>query len=243
MRILVLGYGNWLNNAEFMEPYEKSCNFLVCQTKANSAAMGSWCNLHNIDFCSLSGFIYKDKSGNLQFEEWFKNSFGFDLSLVFYSKDNENTHKVISLLEKSLIKTEVIDKKRFKNKKIQTRYNVVSRTHCSKCGSNDFDIGKKITEAGQLAYAFFCSFCAEQNGNHIGHRKLTEKEKQEAPLLKHTVFKNESCGRCGKNHSLQRHHWAPYHLFDDADEWPVSYLCIDCHALWHRKVTPEMAKK
>ena len=242
MRILVLGFGNWLNNTDFMKPYEKLCSFLVCQTGSNSATMSSWCNLHNIDFCSLSDFIYKSQSGDLEFHDWFKINFGFELALIFGHREAVITNSAMGLLERNGIKSKVIDKERYK-KKIQTKYNVISRTHCSKCGSNDFELGKKITQAGQLVYAFFCSKCHEQNGHHIGHKRLTEKEKREAPLLKHAVFKDESCGRCGKNHSLQRHHWAPYHLFEDADEWPVSYLCVDCHYLWHRKVTPEMAKK
>lgn len=50
----------------------------------------------------------------------------------------------------------------------------------------------------------------------------------------------ESCGRCGSYVSVELHHWAPSYLFDDSDEWPVSFLCRACHMRWHRTVTPRM---
>lgn len=36
------------------------------------------------------------------------------------------------------------------------------------------------------------------------------------------------------------HHWAPRHLFDDADNWPGSWLCRVHHPAWHAIVTPQM---
>ena len=36
----------------------------------------------------------------------------------------------------------------------------------------------------------------------------------------------------------QYHHFAPRHLFDDADSWPGAYLCAYHHTLWHEIVTP-----
>lgn len=51
------------------------------------------------------------------------------------------------------------------------------------------------------------------------------------------------CERCGSTDGVEVHHWAPRHLFDDADQWPMSDLCRPCHALWHRLVTPEMGMR
>lgn len=47
------------------------------------------------------------------------------------------------------------------------------------------------------------------------------------------------CAKCGKRGS-QEHHWAPKHLFKDADDWPKDYLCEECHTKWHDVVTPNM---
>ncbi|WP_425518228.1 HNH endonuclease [Nitratireductor kimnyeongensis] len=49
------------------------------------------------------------------------------------------------------------------------------------------------------------------------------------------------CERCGSTEGTEVHHWAPWHLFDDADEWPTSNLCKSCHTRWHRIVTPNMS--
>lgn len=55
----------------------------------------------------------------------------------------------------------------------------------------------------------------------------------------------ESCGRrpcerCGSYEFVEWHHWAPQHLFDDANAWPTAYLCRECHRRWHSIVTPNM---
>lgn len=43
------------------------------------------------------------------------------------------------------------------------------------------------------------------------------------------------CSRCGRRDvPLQVHHWAPRARFEDADDWPTSALCHDCHIAWHR---------
>jgi len=47
----------------------------------------------------------------------------------------------------------------------------------------------------------------------------------------------EVCGAVG----VELHHWAPVHLFGiEAHNWPTAYLCPQCHALWHTRVTPGM---
>jgi hypothetical protein len=51
------------------------------------------------------------------------------------------------------------------------------------------------------------------------------------------------CERCGSTRGCELHHWAPRHLFDDADDWPMSYLCPRCHREWHKIVTPNMHRK
>lgn len=51
------------------------------------------------------------------------------------------------------------------------------------------------------------------------------------------------CRRCGSCESVERHHWAPWHLFEDAHEWPQDWLCRRCHNRWHKTVTPNMGKR
>ena len=49
------------------------------------------------------------------------------------------------------------------------------------------------------------------------------------------------CARCGAP-ATQLHHWAPAELFEDADLWPTSQLCGDCHRLWHRVINANRAR-
>ena len=41
------------------------------------------------------------------------------------------------------------------------------------------------------------------------------------------------CCVCGGDVRVQLHHFAPRALFEDADDWPQAYLCIECHMRWH----------
>lgn len=50
------------------------------------------------------------------------------------------------------------------------------------------------------------------------------------------------CARCGAP-ATQLHHWAPAELFEDADLWPTSQLCGDCHRLWHVTINAERRRR
>ena len=41
------------------------------------------------------------------------------------------------------------------------------------------------------------------------------------------------CERCDEI-GAELHHWAPQVLFPDADAWPMAFLCVACHRLWHQ---------
>lgn len=44
---------------------------------------------------------------------------------------------------------------------------------------------------------------------------------------------NQECSHCHQP-GAELHHWAPRAIFNDADSWPKSWLCPDCHRLWHQ---------
>lgn len=48
------------------------------------------------------------------------------------------------------------------------------------------------------------------------------------------AFASEPCARCGGTAGTQLHHWAPRAIFEDADLWPMAYLCPPCHRTWHQ---------
>jgi len=55
------------------------------------------------------------------------------------------------------------------------------------------------------------------------------------------VLRHKTCAKCGAVGPTECHHWAPRHLFVDADDWPMSDLCGPCHKRWHEVVTPKMS--
>ena len=73
----------------------------------------------------------------------------------------------------------------------------------------------------------------------IGERKIY---KDGGGPVAHDYRDEEECERCGET-GVELHHWAPRHLFDDADGWPMGMLCRACHMEWHRIVTPKMSQR
>lgn len=53
--------------------------------------------------------------------------------------------------------------------------------------------------------------------------------------IKENVGMAPPCERCGSTAGTEYHHYAPRHLFPDADMWATGYLCRPCHTEWHRK--------
>ena len=52
------------------------------------------------------------------------------------------------------------------------------------------------------------------------------------------------CVVCGSMDEVETHHWAPFKLFgEEFVLWPVSYLCKECHLMWHRKMNAPLTKK
>lgn len=92
----------------------------------------------------------------------------------------------------------------------------------------------------------FCWVCSECGSKQLGSVPKPEAEARCYAELRTTedliMFKNNSaegiecevagCGSVG----TEFHHWAPQALFEDAGEWPTSYLCVKHHVLWHQRL-------
>jgi hypothetical protein len=103
----------------------------------------------------------------------------------------------------------------------------------------------RTANGGQTARSF-CTTC---------HRKGPD-DKAFAPLSDFFPFEvsrmpdwsevepehDGKCEKCGAVGPVERHHWAPWHLFADANSWPTSLLCGPCHRRWHQVVTPNMCR-
>lgn len=98
----------------------------------------------------------------------------------------------------------------------------------------------RVNVDGRVAATLRCLVCGLQY-RHIGATNVINN-----PALLPVWSDSTSphpCERCGSINGTQRHHWAPWHLFDDAESWPTAHLCIPCHQLWHERVTPNMHRK
>lgn len=95
-----------------------------------------------------------------------------------------------------------------------------------------------IRSDGVSAYRWHCALCGRPQplgpgGVWVPHRDVPRPDQT---LVIADLRSWEQCARCGTDSGVQAHHWAPRALFEDADSWPISLLCPECHAKWHRVV-------
>lgn len=101
-----------------------------------------------------------------------------------------------------------------------------------RCGASSWAVAKLIGASGQVKFPWFCRAC--------GWLSNIYEPKHERLIYEAVVDRSPErcCERCGK-YGAEEHHWAPTHRFgESADQWPVSYLCPECHAEWHRIMDP-----
>lgn len=92
---------------------------------------------------------------------------------------------------------------------------------------------KKIIADGSIQVTVY-----GQNGEYIRHlsQKIIPDDVLEfLPIGIDFRDNNPVCEVCGQP-GTQLHHWAPKHLFPDAEQWPQSYLCNYHHNLWHNTI-------
>lgn len=68
---------------------------------------------------------------------------------------------------------------------------------------------------------------------------------EQYPLYRDGLQTSEKCSVTGcDRRDTEFHHYAPQHLFDNADSWATGYLCSVHHREWHEKTkTGYFAKK
>lgn len=71
---------------------------------------------------------------------------------------------------------------------------------------------------------------------HISQRLIPKDVLESMPIQEDFTTKNPPCIVCGRL-GTELHHFAPQHLFEDADLWPKSYLCRSHHNEWHRRIS------
>jgi len=134
----------------------------------------------------------------------------------------------------------------------------------NRSGHDTIIIGTLIVSNGTKHYAFWCTHPRHDQplrGPSVPHQLINNHAQalsldiDDIPVIRdHSCAQcggdgcnlcqsSNPCERCGGYQRIERHHWAPRHLFTDADRWPMSNLCRQCHMEWHHVVTPHMNRK
>lgn len=117
---------------------------------------------------------------------------------------------------------------------------------CSRCKTaTSQEICCRLNADESQAFGWWCDKCHWWNQRANGSGFWIQKDELERSGVEISTIRvveiltQPRCAKCGKR-GAQQHHWAPKHLFKDAEDWPKDYLCTDCHRLWHDVVTPNM---
>jgi len=113
--------------------------------------------------------------------------------------------------------------------------------HCSHCERNTHqELSKKVLANNKVLVGWWCDGCCNwsepknQNGYWIEHDKIIGCDIDIDSLRIVSQNLTARCARCGIREG-ELHHWAPKSVFEDADDWPQDYLCVECHKEWHIK--------
>ncbi len=126
---------------------------------------------------------------------------------------------------------------------------IAQKKHCPKCEKDVRALlVRKIMASYGTHYAWFCPACQRyMNANGslwIGASKVLpvleskSLDVEDIPIVDFSC--GERCAKCGSR-GTELHHWAPRAIFDDADDWPMDYLCKPCHDAWHRVMSDHLA--
>lgn len=115
---------------------------------------------------------------------------------------------------------------------------------CPNCGKGpDWTLRKMVDSAGRERYPYVCQHCNARTRLFEKKAKAKKVLGADDEIIEMPLREKAPCERCGKLELLEKHHWAPIKLFEDADQWPTSMLCRSCHEEWHSKVTGDLIRK
>ena len=106
---------------------------------------------------------------------------------------------------------------------------------CPRCGTN-CEIYKQYNRSGSLVVVERCPECRSNPAPQRAFLPKKDYDVDNLPLFEDYTKEAERCGVKGcENIGVEYHHYAPRHLFDNADDWAVGWLCREHHREWHEK--------
>lgn len=103
----------------------------------------------------------------------------------------------------------------------------IARRHCPHAGEPELVIQRAAN--GYRHPKLRCRTCYKV----LASPKLRDIDESAAVAETRSPAEAAPCQRCGSTEGAEKHHWAPIHLFTDADDWPTAMLCPPCHTRWH----------
>lgn len=98
-----------------------------------------------------------------------------------------------------------------------------------------------VNAGGTVTAVLVCGRCGHGRTS-IPLRRLRENDIELADVPRLADLRRDYCERCGAL-GAELHHMAPQALFQDADDWPLSYLCQRCHVEWHQTINASRPAK
>jgi hypothetical protein len=125
----------------------------------------------------------------------------------------------------------------------------VESERCKRCGTSCL-LARDLAANGKPQYFWWCAHCArvaDPSRPFVAKEyivRVLRDDPDTLPIItRYPELKNPKCEYHGcERTDTEYHHWAPRHLFTDAEDWPGSYLCGEHHPHWHRIMTPHMSQ-
>lgn len=101
-----------------------------------------------------------------------------------------------------------------------------------------FQLGAVIQTNGIPAYRVRCVGCGKESGEIKRSEALTLIAAGVQYVWTREPYAHNDTHMCGvkgcNRTDVEWHHWAPRSIFKkEADNWPVTPLCVACHKRWH----------
>lgn len=107
---------------------------------------------------------------------------------------------------------------------------------CPRCNDVECKVYKQINRSGSVVVVERCPAC---RNNPTPYRAFLPKKDYDIdtlPLFEDYMEDAHGCEVRGcENKGSEYHHFAPKHLFDNAEDWPTGWLCQGHHREWHKK--------
>lgn len=106
---------------------------------------------------------------------------------------------------------------------------------CKRC-KTECVIYKQVNRNGAKVVVERCPVCGRNPNTGKPFLTVKDYDWESLPLLQDLTPDAPVCEYLGcQNKGTEYHHFAPRHLFDDADSWTTGYLCKEHHRIWHEK--------